>query len=230
MPRPKTQSSFAIDKANSERKGQGLKSSSSLSSSSTQTTKSTDIIITAVSAKASNSSKNYNHLARKQTDSIDIQIVSEILRNPDISSSDLSKKLRIPLSTIQRRRARIENSLLKKEYSFDFMAFGMRKGDLVIDVDKGRSIEVARFLLQNFKTNILSCTIRINSTHNVMAHIVYKDSRDLYNLIESVKSLEYVDNVQWSEVIEEITREENNNFEVITALLNSHDNNYEDNR
>jgi DNA-binding Lrp family transcriptional regulator len=225
--RSKIQSSLPTDKAKDEKKGQDLKSS--LYAPTTKSTATGAITITAIDAtaasaasKAKSNSKNYNNLAKKQLDSIDIQIVSEILRDHDISSSHLSKKLSIPLSTIQRRRARIENSLLKKEYTFDFMAFGVRIGDLVIGVDKGRSKELARFLLQHYKANILSCTIRINSTHNVMAHIVYKDSRDLYNLIESVKSLEYVDNVQWSEVIEEIMGEENNNFEVVKALLNSH--------
>jgi DNA-binding Lrp family transcriptional regulator len=219
MPRSMIPSTFASDKAIDEKKN------SSVKISSTSTTKSTTPS-TAIAAASKNNYHNNNNyrIARKPSspDSIDIQIVSEILRDHDISSSHLSKKLSIPLSTIQRRRARIENSLLKKEYTFDFMAFGARVGDLVIGVDKGRSKELARFLLQHYKANILSCTIRINSTHNVMAHIVYKDSKELYNLIESVKSQEYVGSVQWSEVIEEVMGEENNYFEVIKALLNSH--------
>lgn len=219
MPRSMIPSTFASDKAIDEKKN------SSVKISSTSTTKSTTPS-TAIAAASKNNYHNNNNyrIARKPSspDSIDIQIVSEILRDHDISSSHLSKKLSIPLSTIQRRRARIENSLLKKEYTFDFMAFGARVGDIVIGVDKGRSKELARFLLQHYKANILSCTIRINSTHNVMAHIVYKDSKELYNLIESVKSQEYVGSVQWSEVIEEVMGEENNYFEVIKDLLNSH--------
>lgn len=220
MPRSMIPSTFASDKAIDEKKN------SSVKISSTSTTKSTtpSTAIAAASKNSNNNNNNNYRIARKPSspDSIDIQIVSEILRDHDISSSHLSKKLSIPLSTIQRRRARIENSLLKKEYTFDFMAFGARVGDIVIGVDKGRSKELARFLLQHYKANILSCTIRINSTHNVMAHIVYKDSKELYNLIESVKSQEYVGSVQWSEVIEEVMGEENNYFEVIKALLNSH--------
>lgn len=217
MPRSMIPSTIASDKAIDAKKN------SSVKISSTSTTKST-VPSTAIAAASKNNYHNNNNnyrIARKPSspDSIDIQMVSEILRDHDISSSHLSKKLSIPLSTIQRRRARIENSLLKKEYTFDFMAFGARVGDIVIGVDKGRSKEVARFLLQHYKANVLSCTIRINSTHNVMAHIVYKDSKELYNLIESVKSQEYVGSVQWSEVIEEVMGEENNYFEVIKALF-----------
>jgi hypothetical protein len=52
----------------------------------------------------------------KLLDNINIKIISELLRQPDISSLALAKKLDIPLSTLQRRRARIENAILEKLY------------------------------------------------------------------------------------------------------------------
>ena len=191
---------------------------SSLSTITTATKSDTTTV--SVASKSNKNNSGYN-IARKSPDKIDIQIISELLKNADIGSSDLSKKIGIPLSTIQRRRARIENSLLKKEYNLDFMAFGARAGDLVIDVDKGRSKEISQTLLEKYKQNILSCSIRINSKHNVIAHTVYKDSRDLHNLIESIRAMEYVVNVQWSEVVEEVVEKGNNNnkFEVLMALV-----------
>jgi hypothetical protein len=39
---------------------------------------------------------------------------------PDISSHSLSKKLDIPLSTLQRRRARVEKAILKKTYTLNY--------------------------------------------------------------------------------------------------------------
>lgn len=101
------------------------------------------------------------------------------------------------------------------------MAFGARAGDLVIGVDKGRSKEISQTLFEKYKQNILSCSIRINSKHNVIAHTVYKDSRDLHNLIESIRAMEYVAYVQWSEVVEEVVEKGNNNnkFEVLMALV-----------
>ena len=56
----------------------------------------------------------------KLLDNINIKIVSELVRQPDMSSLALSKKLDIPLSTLQRRRARVEKAILKKTYSLNY--------------------------------------------------------------------------------------------------------------
>jgi DNA-binding Lrp family transcriptional regulator len=152
----------------------------------------------------------------KLLDSDNIKIVSELVRQPDISSLALSKKLDIPLSTLQRRRARIEKAILKKTYTFNYKGFGGRIGDLIVNVDKGKSKEVAQNLLKKYKYNIVSCDTRINSMHNVAARIIYKDTEELFEIIESIKTMDYVDGVQWSEMVEAIG---DNNSEVISAFF-----------
>src|ERR671927_535050 len=137
----------------------------------------------------------------KLLDDINIKIVSELVRQPDISSLALSKKLDIPLSTLQRRKARIEKAILRRGYTFNYKAFGGRVGDLIVNVDKGKSKEVAQSLLKKYKNNIVSCDTRISSQHNVSAHVVYKDTEELFELIESIKAMEYVNHVQWSEIV-----------------------------
>jgi DNA-binding Lrp family transcriptional regulator len=152
----------------------------------------------------------------KVLDNINIKIVSELVRQPDMSSLALSKKLDIPLSTLQRRRARIEKVILKKTYTFNYKAFGGRIGDLIVSVDKGKSKEIAQILLKKYKNNIVSCDTRINSMHNVSAHVVYKNTEELYELIENIKTMDYVDGIQWSEMVEAIGE---NNSEVISAFF-----------
>ena len=152
----------------------------------------------------------------KLLDNINIKIVSELVRQPDISSLALSKKLDIPLSTLQRRKARIEKAILKRNYTFNYKAFGGRIGDLIVSVDKGKSKEIAQILLKKYKNNILSCDTRINSMHNVSAHVVYKNTEELYELIENIKTMDYVDGIQWSEMVEAIGE---NNSEVISAFF-----------
>ena len=56
-------------------------------------------------------------------------------------------------------------------------------------------------LLKNYKNNITFVHIRINSSHNVSAHIVYKDTQELHELLESVRTMDNVTNVQWSEIV-----------------------------
>jgi DNA-binding Lrp family transcriptional regulator len=153
----------------------------------------------------------------KLLDNINIKIVSELVRQPDISSLSLAKKLDIPLSTLQRRRARIEKAILRKKYTFNYKAFGGRVGDLIVNVDKGKSKEVAQSLLKNYKNNVVSCDTRINSMHNVSARIIYKNTEELFHLIETIKTTDYVTGVQWSETVEIVG---DNNSEVIAAFFN----------
>jgi len=154
----------------------------------------------------------------KVFDSINMKIVSELVRDPRISSVSLANKLNVPLSTIQRRRANIERSILKRTYSFNYKAFGGRVGHLIINADKGRSKEVAQLLLRKYKNNVIDCHTRINSGHNISAQVVYKDTEELHYLIESIKTMKYVINVEWSEMVELIG---DNNCEVINNFFNS---------
>ena len=138
----------------------------------------------------------------KLLDATNVKIISELVNNPTMSSLALSKKLDVPLSTIQRRRAQLEKSILKRTYSFNCRPFGGRLGDLIINVDHGKSKEVAQNLLKKYKDNITYCHTRINSKHNVSAQIVFKDTQELHNLIEDIRTVEYVTGVLWSETVQ----------------------------
>ena len=164
----------------------------------------------------------FNNYSSKQLlkllDSINIKIISELVKNPNINSLTLSKKLGIPLSTIQRRRARIERVILMKTYTFNYKAFGGRIGDLIVSVDKGKSKEVAQSVLKEYKNNVALCDTRINSMHNISVRVIYRSTEELYELIESIKTMDYVNALQWSEVVEVIGE---NNSEVIRAFFNN---------
>ena len=169
--------------------------------------------------KTDKNNNTFNHTSKqifKLLDSTNIKIISELVRQPNISSLNLSKKLDIPLSTLQRRRSRIENDILKRNYTFNYKAFGGRVGDLIVCVDKGKSREVAQALLKRYRNNIVSCNTRINSEHNVSAHTIFKDTGELHELVESIKTMDYVSAVQWSELVEDIG---DNNFEVMSAFF-----------
>ena len=174
------------------------------------------IIYTDLSPKSSIDNGSSSKYVSKLLDNINIRIISELLRQPDISSLALAKKVDIPLSTLQRRKARIEKAILKRNYTFNYKAFGARVGDIIVNVDRGKSKEVAQNLLKKYKNNIVSCDTRINSMHNVSAHVIYKNTEELFHLIESIKTLDYVTGVQWSEMVEIIG---DNNSEVISAFF-----------
>jgi DNA-binding Lrp family transcriptional regulator len=151
-------------------------------------------------------------------DDINLKIIEELVKNPNTSSASLATKLGMPLSSLQRRRTKLEKSLLIKSYHINLKASGGKMGDAVINVDKGRSREVATNILKKFKSNVMSVSTRINSEHNVAAQIIYNDTSELHNLLESIKSIPYVTSLQWSEMVEII---DDNTPLVITAFFNN---------
>jgi DNA-binding Lrp family transcriptional regulator len=150
-------------------------------------------------------------------DNVNLKIIEELMKNPSTSSSSLATKLQIPLSSLQRRRAKLEKSLLIKAYRINLKASGGKMGDIVINVDKGKSKEVAATILKRYKSNVMNVSTRINSEHNVAAQIIYNDTAELHNLLENIKSIPYVTSLQWSEIVEIIG---DNSPSVITAFFN----------
>jgi len=100
-------------------------------------------------------------------DEINLKIIEELVKNPNTSSMSLATKLRMPLSSLQRRRAKLEESIFVKVYHINLKESGGKMGDVVINVDKGRSREVAK----KFKSIAMSVSTRINSEHNVSDQI-----------------------------------------------------------
>src|SRR5918912_763499 len=169
--------------------------------------------------KSNNGTFNYpSKQASKLLDNANLKIISELLKNPSISSLTLAKRLDIPLSTLQRRKIRIEKAILKKTYTLNYKAFGARVGDLIVNVDKGKSDEVAQSILKKYKNNVVSCHTRIDLVHSVLAHVIYKNTEDLYYLIENIKAMEYVISLSWSEMVNMIG---DNNSEVVSAIFNN---------
>jgi DNA-binding Lrp family transcriptional regulator len=150
-------------------------------------------------------------------DDTNLQIIEELVKNANTSSASIATKLRMPRSSLQRRRAKLENSVLIKAYHIDLKAFGGRMGDIIVKVDKGKSREVATNILKKYKSNVMNVSTRINSEHNVAAQIIYNDTAELNNLLESIKSIPYVTRLQWSEIVEIIG---DNSPLVITAFFN----------
>src|SRR5919206_67095 len=92
-------------------------------------------------------------------DSIDKDIISELIKDANIGTSHLSRKFKVPLSTIQRRKRTLENSILNKKYEINHNELGWRAGDLIILVEKGKTTEAMEHILKNHGDNsVISVT------------------------------------------------------------------------
>ena len=149
-------------------------------------------------------------------DKINLKIIDELLSNAYITSSDIAKKIKIPLSTVQRRRTMLEKTVLKNNYQLNILQYGFRYADVFVDVAKGEAKEVGKMLADKFDRNILKASTRINSSNNLCLQIVYKESEELHNLLEYIKRMPTILNVDWSEMISIVG---DNTISLISNLL-----------
>jgi DNA-binding Lrp family transcriptional regulator len=170
--------------------------------------------------KLSNSAIGSNKINNKDSqifrfDSIDINIIRELLAKADIKSVDIASKYKVPISTIQRRRKRLVDSILEKKYLIDITKRDLRTGIILANVKRGKAKEVAKMILERHKSNAISSSTRINDQNNVITEIIYNTSSELYNILEQVKKIPYVSSATWSELVEVVG---NNDAPIIAAL------------
>ncbi len=117
-----------------------------------------------------------------------------------MSCLNLSRKLEIPYSTIFRRRKRLEE-FIERSYSLKFDRLGWRELDMLISTRKGTSSRVGNQLLALHNITQVRKTIGEQAT-DLYAKVLFRDNRELYSIVERVKSLEGVDRVVWIESVE----------------------------
>jgi DNA-binding Lrp family transcriptional regulator len=146
-------------------------------------------------------------MQRKTHDNINRAIIAELLKDANINIKGLSKKIKVPFSTVQRRTRELQSSsVLTKRFHIDIGSYlGVRRGDIIINIDKGKTKQVIQRILQNYRQrNILSISTRLNHMHNIVVSIVYKDEDELYEIMENIKSMPNVIGLEWSETVQDI--------------------------
>jgi DNA-binding Lrp family transcriptional regulator len=122
-----------------------------------------------------------------------------------IATLELSKETGIPLSTVQRRRKRLESEYVIKHYSLDPMKFGYRKIDLLIYTEGGGTMDIGKELLKREEVTYAARTIG-EHTIDLRIEVFVKDNGVLLDLLEDVKAMKGVRDVVWTEVVETIGR------------------------
>lgn len=136
---------------------------------------------------------------------VDKKILKALLSSTGgVSSLTLSKELDIPLSTVQRRRKRLEANLLEMSYTLKVERFGWRTATLFISTRNGMTAAVGKEIL-SWKDSV-SCVSRTMGENSIdlKADIVFKDNEELVEMIGRIKATEGVEKVSWSEQIRAI--------------------------
>jgi DNA-binding Lrp family transcriptional regulator len=138
--------------------------------------------------------------------SIDKQIL-KVLLNPNgkITSEMLAKELGLPRTTVQRRRRKLERRFLDLEYTLKLEELGFRRVDFLISTESGKSLSVGETLLKREEVVYVGRSVG-QHTIDLKAELIIKDNAELIDLLELVKGLEGVREVEWTEIVKVIGR------------------------
>ena len=128
-------------------------------------------------------------------------ILKELLSsNENKTSMFLSKKLRLPALTIQRRRKRLESEFLDKEYSLCFEKFGWRRIDFFISTTNGKTDVLASDILSLDQVTKVGKSIG-QRTIDLRVETVIRNNHELLDLLEKLKAMDGVRDAMWSEIV-----------------------------
>ncbi len=137
-------------------------------------------------------------------DSLDMNIVNELIDDADASSSDIGRKYNKPLSTIQRRRTRLERTVLIKEYSINTKSTDWRSGEFFLKVIKGKAREIAEQTFEKYDKHVTMVTLTSNTVGNMIAHIYFRNSSNMFSIMEDLRRVPNVEDVMYAEHIERV--------------------------
>lgn len=154
------------------------------------------------------SNSNHNHKIKSSKsntithisiniDEIDRRIIELLIANHDNSS--ISKKLNIPLPTIQRRTRKLfEKQLVSTKVELNYEKLGYKRGLLHIYLTKGLLDQIGKSVVE--KRGIISVSVHVGNS-DLVALFVYRDSKDLIETMSEIKQIEGVEKVLWSEEV-----------------------------
>lgn len=126
--------------------------------------------------------------------------------NDDLKSTkNISVKLGVPITTIRRRRRRLESTFLKLHYVLDIEKFGWRRVDFFISIRNGLVNAVANKLMQLNDVTYVGKSIG-EHTIDLRVETIVKDNSVVLDLLEAIKGMEGVKDVVWSEIVTVIGR------------------------
>ena len=133
--------------------------------------------------------------------STDKTILKEILTpGGDKTSLSMSKKLEIPLTTVQRRRKRLEKEFLEEDYTLLINKFGWRRVDFFISTTDGKTDALANDLINMDQVTAVGKSIG-EHTIDLRVETIVKDNHELLDLLEKLKAMDGIRDAVWSEIV-----------------------------
>jgi Lrp/AsnC family transcriptional regulator for asnA, asnC and gidA len=130
-------------------------------------------------------------------DNIDIKIIE--LLTFGHSNKQISDKLDVPLSTIQRRTRKLgERELIVTKTEPNYEKLGFKRGLIHIYLGKGEIDSVGQKLSK--MRGIISASVHVGNS-DLVGFFIYRNTKQLLKMTTDVKQLQGVDKVMWSEEV-----------------------------
>lgn len=158
-----------------------------------------------VNHEASHSNADGNSDGRRvdfqlDLDKTDQQLIKLLLEG--YSNKKIALQAKSPLSTIQRRiRKLFENEYVIKRNEMNHKKLGLRKVYLLISLKGDFSTPIAQKI-----SNIRGITFiaLVTGGIDILCICIFKDTDNLFKIIENIRAIERVDKVTWSEEVSTI--------------------------
>lgn len=132
----------------------------------------------------------------------DACIIEELLSDSYTSSTDISKKHRIPLSTVQRRRRYLENTILIRRYEINHKKQNFRIGEITIFPKTGSSKEIAEKILSRYRKNVIYISVKVDGSAILTVLTYFKTTSEIHDMMEGINSISSVAQVKFAETVE----------------------------
>ncbi len=137
-------------------------------------------------------------------DDIDQNLIELLLKG--YTNKKIALEAKSPLSTIQRRIRKIfENEYIYKKTELNHKRLGLRKGYLLISLKGDYSNLIAQ------KVSLIkgiTCISLVTGSIDILCGCFFRETVDLFKIIESIKTIERVDQVSWAEEVSNMPSKE----------------------
>ena len=115
----------------------------------------------------------------------------------------MSRKLEISMTTLQRRRKRLEKEFLEEDCTFLLKKFGWRRVDFFISTSDGKTDALANDLLSMNQVTAVEKSIG-EHTIDLRVETIVKDNHQLLDILEKLKAMDGIRDAIWSEIVETV--------------------------
>jgi len=147
---------------------------------------------------------------------IDKKILKTLLEskgNP--SSLQLSRELDIPISTVQRRRRRLEEEFVNESYSLRYEKFGKRFVTFIISLGAGNKNAIADEILGLEK--VIAVSQIFGDGADLKVEAILESNQEFMAVSEKIRSIPSVQKFSWFESIEVLGRNKELDLSIIES-------------